>query len=108
MPDNNKQLKIFCISWDLDYQMYKTLVMHHVNTSFYKSRIHLNSIKKVLECKRLQQCTLGQLLRQTEKPPTNDVVLLRLSIRKSILFGYQSSQKYALLKDGKAKQIKKP
>ena len=30
MPDNNKQLKIFCISWDLDYQMYKTLVMHHV------------------------------------------------------------------------------
>ena len=68
----------------------------------------MNSIKKVFECKRIQQCTLDQLLRQTEKPPTNDVVLLRLSIRKSILFGYQSSQKYALLKDGKAKQIKKP
>ena len=29
MPDNNKQLKIFCISWDLDYQIYKTLVMHY-------------------------------------------------------------------------------
>ena len=39
---------------------------------------------KFFERKRTQQRTLGQLLRQTEKPPTNDVVLLRLSIRKSI------------------------
>ena len=40
MPDNNKQLKIFCISWDLDYQMYKTLVMHHV--TIFETRLFTN------------------------------------------------------------------
>ena len=69
MPDNNKQLKIFAISCDLDDL--ERLVPH-----YDKSRIRCNSIKwKFLDANGYNNVHWVNFCDKRKKPPTNDVVL---------------------------------
>ena len=75
MPDNNKQLKIFAISCDLDDQIYESLVAHY-DKVLYKSRIRCNSIKsKFWNAKGYNNVHWVNFCDKRKKPPTNDVVL---------------------------------
>ena len=85
MRDNNKQLKIFAISCDLDDQIYESLVAHYdkviekINRNWhvlYKSRIRCNSIIwKFLNANGYNNVHWVNFCDKRKKPPTNDVVL---------------------------------